>query len=126
MDLLIEALVCAISPLRNFRTSSLKYHLNAKHLAADPEVRASTASDASASNQPRQATLHQAFRCKLSESTCDRPTNSLAKWVAMDCRPVSVVEDRGTNCVQISAASLRHICQNLFEFKFLKYFHRKN
>lgn len=37
----------------------LQYHLNAKHWAVNPEVPAGTALDASASSQPRQATLDQ-------------------------------------------------------------------
>lgn len=69
-------------------TSSLKYHLNAKHLAqTSSEVRPSTTPDATVSNQSCQATLEQAFRLRQ-KSTCDRFTNSIAKWIAM-------VEDRG-------------------------------
>ena len=76
-------------------SSTLKYQLNAKHLVASSQVRAATALEAGASSQPRRATLDQMFKHKLSKSTCDRLTNSLAKWIVMDCRPVSVVEDRG-------------------------------
>jgi hypothetical protein len=75
-------------------SSSLKYHLNAKHLVASSQVRAASDPEAGASSQPRQTTLDQAFKHEMSKSTCDRPTNSLAKWIAMDCRPVSVVEYR--------------------------------
>lgn len=69
---------CSKEFLYHLRTSSLNYHLNTKNLAANLEVQASTASDASASSQPCQATLNQEF--KLSQSTCDRLTNSLIKW----------------------------------------------
>lgn len=43
--------------------SSLKYHLNTKHLAASSEVRANTACDATMSNH--QTTLQQVFICSL-------------------------------------------------------------
>lgn len=74
-------------------TSSLKYHLNAKHakyVAVSPGVRASTAPDAGASSQPQQATLDPAFSCRLSKSTCDWVTDCLAAWTALDCRAQQV------------------------------------
>lgn len=81
-------------------TSSLKYHLNAKHLAAS-SVLASSAADAKVSDQSCQGTLDQAFRRRMSKSTCDRLTNSITKWIAMDCRPISVVDDRPNTALPI-------------------------
>ncbi|XP_051236252.1 E3 SUMO-protein ligase ZBED1-like [Dicentrarchus labrax] len=52
--------------------------------------------DTNSSSQPHlQTTLEQTLKRKLSKSVCDRLSNSLAKWIAMSCRPVSVIEDRG-------------------------------
>lgn len=31
----------------------------------------------------------------MSKSTTDRLTNVLAKWIAMNCRPMNIVEDKG-------------------------------
>lgn len=42
--------------------SSLKYHLNAEHIAISSEVSSSPDANASISNQARQATLNKAFR----------------------------------------------------------------
>lgn len=101
------------STVENF---SLKYHLNTKTLAANPEVWANTASDANASSQSRQVTLDQVFR--LSQSTCDRLTNSLTEWTADSL----VGRGHGANCVQHPAASLWHIWQHSIELKFFKHF----
>ncbi|XP_068197082.1 E3 SUMO-protein ligase ZBED1-like [Antennarius striatus] len=42
----------------------------------------------------RQPTLAK-FGKQMSEATADKLTNSIAKWVAVDCRPISIVEDEG-------------------------------
>ncbi|XP_070761682.1 E3 SUMO-protein ligase ZBED1-like [Enoplosus armatus] len=43
------------------------------------------------------------FRTKMSKTTSDRLTSSLAKWIALDCRPLLVVEDKGLeNVLQIA------------------------
>ena len=68
-------------------TSSLKYHINAKHsLVGD-----STASS-SATPSLRQ-TLTE--RRGLSKSTSDKLTDTIAKWIAKNCRPINIVEDTG-------------------------------
>ena len=70
--------------------SSLTYHLNAKHVGASP-----TASQGAASASTlRQPTLAE-FGRRVSKATTEKLTNSIAKWVAADCRPISVVEDKG-------------------------------
>uniref|UniRef100_A0A3Q3X9E9 HAT C-terminal dimerisation domain-containing protein n=1 Tax=Mola mola TaxID=94237 RepID=A0A3Q3X9E9_MOLML len=45
------------------------------------------------------------FRAKMSKSTTDKLTNSLAKWIAVDCRPLSVVDDQGLEAVLQIASS---------------------
>ncbi|RXN29914.1 zinc finger BED domain-containing 1-like protein [Labeo rohita] len=64
--------------------SSLRYHVNAKHEFAGPSSSASGL---------RQTTLD--FRRPLTKSTSDNLTNTIAKWIAKDCRPISIVEDSG-------------------------------
>ncbi|KAL0178787.1 hypothetical protein M9458_027681, partial [Cirrhinus mrigala] len=64
--------------------SSLRYHVNAKHASAGPSSSASGL---------RQTTLD--FRRPLTKSTSDNLTNTIAKWIAKDCRPISIVEDPG-------------------------------
>ncbi len=82
-------------------SSSLRYHLNAKHVAA------STDNTPSSSRQCRQSTLDKmtGFRAKMSKSTTDKLTNPLAKWIAVDCRPLSVVEDQGLEAMLQIASS---------------------
>ncbi|XP_030207592.1 nicotinate-nucleotide pyrophosphorylase [carboxylating] isoform X1 [Gadus morhua] len=48
-------------------SSSLKYHLNAKHLVASSQVRAASDPEAGASSQPRQTTLDQAFKHEMTD-----------------------------------------------------------
>lgn len=45
----------------------------------------------------RQSKLDEmtGFRTKISKSASDKLKNSLTKCIALDCRPLSVVEDRG-------------------------------
>ena len=84
--------------------SSLKYHLNAKHVAASVEINVSPTPGTSTQSQ---ATLDQmtGFRGKISKSTSDKLTNSLAHWIAVDCRPLAVVEDKGLEKVLQIASS---------------------
>ncbi|XP_062851037.1 E3 SUMO-protein ligase ZBED1-like [Trichomycterus rosablanca] len=89
--------------------SSLKYHLNAKHVAASTAVPTANFSVPSSGTNKRssQPTLDQmtGFRAKISKSTSEKLSNSLAKWIATDCRPLSVVEDRGLQSVLQIATS---------------------
>ncbi len=68
-------------------TSSLKYHLSAKHTA-----------DAESPVPPprlKQTTLDNLQGKQLDISTSRKLTKAVAKWVATACRPVSIVEDDG-------------------------------
>ena len=64
--------------------SSLKYHLNAKHALVGVS---------SATPGLRQTTLIE--HRPVSKSNSDKLTNTIAKWVAKDCRPIPIVEDKG-------------------------------
>ena len=70
-------------------TSSLKYHLNAKHIAASVDVNVSPTLGTRTHTQP---TLHQmtGLRTRVTESTSEKITNALAHWIALDCRPLGV------------------------------------
>lgn len=91
-------------------SSTLKYHINAKHPGVHPEVRPSTSRDTNSSSQRHlQTTLEQTLKRKLSKSVCDQLTSSLAKWIAMSCRPVSVIEDRGlAEVLQIASSDITY------------------
>lgn len=42
-------------------------------------------------------------RTTINKSTSDKLTNSLVKWIVLDCRPLLVVEDKGVeNVLQIA------------------------
>nr|XP_055040804.1 E3 SUMO-protein ligase ZBED1-like [Misgurnus anguillicaudatus] len=75
---------CELSYHRSL--SSLKYHLMAKHTA-----------DADSTPPPRQTqtTLTSLQRRPMDNSTRNKVTTAIAKWVATACRPVNVVEDEG-------------------------------
>ncbi|KAL6460172.1 hypothetical protein MHYP_G00319310 [Metynnis hypsauchen] len=83
-------------------TSALRYHLTAEHVGASAQVSNDNLAAKcipSTSKQSRQSTLDRMsgfkLRNKMSKSTSDKLTNSLARWIAVDCRPLSVVEDKG-------------------------------
>ncbi|XDV29398.1 hypothetical protein PO909_032532 [Leuciscus waleckii] len=83
-------------------TSSLKYHLNAKHIAASVDV-----SPTPSTRTNTQPTLHQmtGLRTRVTKSTSEKITNGLAHWIALDCRPLGVVEDKGLQNVLKIASS---------------------
>src|SRR4029434_1023903 len=64
-------------------SSSLSYHLNAKH-----------PTESSPRLDGRQPTLHD-FARKITRPTGEKVTNAVAVWVASDCRPINIVEDGG-------------------------------
>lgn len=66
-------------------SSSLKYHLKAKHI---------TDSTSKPTSSVRQPTLNQCIR-HVSRQTSARLTTSIAKWIAKDCHPVNIVVDQG-------------------------------
>lgn len=83
--------------------SSLRYHLNAKHAAASTDAGANVSCGPRDKRKRRnQTTINQKteLTCK---STADKLTNSLAKWIAVDCRPLSLLQDKGLeNALQIA------------------------
>lgn len=82
-------------------TSSLKYHLNAKHIAVSVDVSLTPSKVTRTHTQP---TLHQmtGFRTRVTKSTSEKITKGLAHWIALDCRQLEVVEDKGLqNVLQI-------------------------
>ena len=88
-----STVVCKLCKKEFFynRSTSVRYHLNAKHVAAI------TDNTPSLSRQCCQSTLDKMtdFRAKMSKSSTDKLTNALAKWIAVDCWPLSVVEGQG-------------------------------
>ena len=69
-------------------TSSLSYHLRAKHSTVNV-----TQVDASGLRQ--STILESATRRPVDKTKSKKVTTALAKWVATNCRPVSIVEDLG-------------------------------
>ena len=68
-------------------TSSLKYHINAKHAFVG-----------SSSSGARPGGLVQTTLTEgraLSKSISENLTQKIAKWIAKDCRPINIVEDKG-------------------------------
>src|SRR4029434_8339417 len=64
-------------------SSSLSYHLNAKH-----------PTDRSPRLDGRQPSLHD-FSMEITRPVREKVTNAVAVWVAGDCRPINIVEDSG-------------------------------
>ena len=64
-------------------SSSLSYHLNAKH-----------PTESSPRLDGRQPTLHDISR-KITRPVREKVTNAVAVWVAGECRPINIVEDDG-------------------------------
>nr|XP_020459091.1 multifunctional protein ADE2-like isoform X2 [Monopterus albus] len=95
-------------------TSSLKYHLNAKHSAASPVVRASTTPHAR--SQPRQATIDQTIRHKLNstetrvEMEKTYPENRGMKRKAVDQDPLQTAmkkHNSGSDVADNAAAQFK-------------------
>ena len=74
---------CELSYHRS--TSSLKYHLMAKH----------TTDAKSAPPRQSQATMDDFRQKPMDNTTKKKVTATIAKWVATACRPINVVEDEG-------------------------------
>src|SRR4029434_2243493 len=73
-------------------SSSLSYHLNAKH-----------PTESSRRLDCRQATLHD-FSRKRTRPVREKVTNAVTVLVAGDCRPINIVEDRGlTEVIRIAS-----------------------
>ncbi|RVE68512.1 hypothetical protein OJAV_G00093430 [Oryzias javanicus] len=67
-------------------TSSLKYHLLAKH----PTLQGSSAQP---SRLTKQVTLDGLRQKSMPASTTSKLSTAVAKWIAKACRPVNIVED---------------------------------
>ena len=81
-------------------SSSLTYHLNAKHVRTSSTVTGASATGSSL----RQTTLTETGK-RMSKATTEKLTNAIAKWIAADCRPISIVEDEGLQeAFQIAAS----------------------
>ncbi|XP_019713457.1 zinc finger BED domain-containing protein 1-like [Hippocampus comes] len=74
-------------------SSTLRYHLNAKHLA--PSTDAATAVGGAGRRQIKQLDNETGLGPRTSPSTSEKLANPIALWIALDCRPLSVVEDKG-------------------------------
>ena len=73
-------------------SSSLSYHLNAKH-----------PTESSPRLDGRQPTLHD-FSRKITRPVHEKVTNALAVWVAGDCRTINIVKDIGlTEVIRIAS-----------------------
>ncbi|XP_068577816.1 E3 SUMO-protein ligase ZBED1-like [Cebidichthys violaceus] len=72
-------------------TSSLKYHLNAIHTVDASK----SPSQTNCGGGLRQTTLDAACGRSIDRQKQDKLTNAIAKWIATNCRPASVVEDVG-------------------------------
>ena len=85
--------------------SSLTYHLNAKHVRTSSNVSATVNVGANATvSSLRQTTLAECGK-RMSKATTEKLTNSIAKWIAADCRPISIVADEGLQeAFQIAAS----------------------
>ncbi|MEQ2282955.1 hypothetical protein AMECASPLE_006181 [Ameca splendens] len=80
-------------------SSNLAYHINAKHPVASAAATVNVSSEdisnlASHSKALRQTKLEENTP-RMSKSATDRLTNVLAKWIAMNCRPINIMEDEG-------------------------------
>ena len=73
-----------------FSSSNLAYHINAK-LPVTSAATANVSSKDVSNLASHSKVLHQT---KLEENTL-RMNNVLAKWTAMNCRPINIVEDEG-------------------------------
>ncbi|XP_075779778.1 E3 SUMO-protein ligase ZBED1-like [Pelodiscus sinensis] len=78
-------------------TSSLQYHLRAKHAFASSSCATDNPPRANESNQPQQSRPTEFWNhCKPMDLTkYNSLTNAIVKWIAMDCRPLNIVNDRG-------------------------------
>ncbi|KAG6934701.1 zinc finger BED-type containing 1 [Chelydra serpentina] len=86
-------------------TSSLQYHIRAKHAFASGSCATANPLTANESRQPRQSTLTE-FQDQTKYNSL---TNAVAKWIAMDCRPLNIVNDRGLrDVIQIASSNQRY------------------
>ena len=89
-------------------SSSSAHHIDAKHPVASAATANVSSEDvsnlASHSKTLRQTKFEENTPC-VSKSATDRLTNVLAKWIAMNCRPINIVEDEGLTEVLQTASN---------------------
>ena len=84
--------ICQIEFSYHRSSSSLSYHLNAKH-----------PTESSPRLDGRQPTLYD-FSSKITRPVREKVTNALAVWVAGDCRTINIVKDVGlTEVIRIAS-----------------------
>ncbi len=76
-------------------TSSLKYHLNAIHTVGTSK----SFNEANSGARLRQTTLDATCGRSIDKQRQEKLTNAIGKWIATDCRTISVVEDVGVRNV---------------------------
>lgn len=77
---------------------------------------------ASHSKALRQTKLEENTSC-MTKSATDRPMNVLSKWIAMNCRPINIVEDEGlTEALQTASndPSYKPLCSTTVTTKISK------
>src|SRR4029434_1468240 len=84
--------ICQIEFSYHRSSSSLSYHLNAKH-----------PTEISPRLDGRKPILYD-FSSKITRPVREKVTNTLAVWVAGDCRTINIVEDGGlTEVIRIAS-----------------------
>src|SRR4029434_2862464 len=87
--------ICQIEFSYHRGSSSLSYHLNAKH-----------PTESSPRLDGRQPTLYD-FYSKITRPVREKVTNALAVWVAGDCRTINIVRDVGlTEVIRIASGEI--------------------
>lgn len=80
-------------------TSSLKYHMQAKH----------TFGRSLSSSNVWPATLNNVRRQTMDQPASNKLTVAIAKWIATACRPINIVEDEGLyNIIRITSKDLSY------------------
>src|SRR4029434_4462203 len=82
--------ICQIEFSYHRSSSSLSYHLNAKH-----------PTESSPRLDGRQPT-HYDFSSKITRPVREKVTNAYAVWVAGDCRTINIVKDVGLTEVDLN------------------------
>ncbi|XP_047243631.1 E3 SUMO-protein ligase ZBED1-like [Girardinichthys multiradiatus] len=105
----VICLICKKEFAYHRSSSSLAYHINAKHPVASAAATVNVSSKDISNLASHSKALHQT---KLEENTprmskfaTDRLTNVLAKWIALNCRPINIVEDKGLTEVLQTASN---------------------
>lgn len=92
----------------HWSSSSLAYHINAKHPVASAATANVSSEDvnnlASHSKAPHQTKLEENTP-RISKSATNRLMNVLSNWIAMNCRSINIVEDEGLTEVMKSVSN---------------------